>query len=40
MELATNRTSMKMPKQMAKGTRKVSTGKGKKVVTMSGWNKY
>jgi hypothetical protein len=31
MELTTNKTSMKMPKQMAKGTRKISTEKGKKV---------
>ena len=34
MELATNKTSMKIPKQMAKGTRKISKGKGKKVVMM------
>jgi hypothetical protein len=27
MELMTNKTSMKMPKQMANGTRKISTGR-------------
>jgi hypothetical protein len=37
MELMTNKTSMKMPKQMAKGTRK-SVWEGKEGV--SGWNKY
>ena len=30
MELMTNKTSMKMPKQMAKGNQKYQYGKGKK----------